>query len=233
MTLPKLKSPIFEYTLPYSKKTIKFRPFTVKEEKILLLATESGSPDHAVLATEQVINNCVVDKISVRNLPVFEYQLLFINIRAKSVDNVIKLEYTDEEDNETYKFEVKLDDLTITEDKNQSNKIMLDKEMGIVMKYPTLADVIKSAKATTDLEKTFCMFESGIESVFTDTEVFPFEETAEAERKEFLEDIPSDKFKEMQEYFENMPRLTYVIKYVNKAGQEKEIEYKDFNDFFI
>lgn len=232
MALPKINQPIFSMTLPSNGETINFRPFTVKEEKILLIAMETQDPADIARATEQIINNCVVGKVDLLKLPVFDYQLLFINIRARSVGNLIPLIIIDEDDGKEYRLELNLDDIKVTENKNQSNKLLLTDNIGVIMKYPTLADIIAAEKLTGDVDRLYYLFESQIEKVFDENEVYVFSEFSAEERKDFLEGIPSNKFREFEIYLENLPKFYHKLKYTNSLGTEKEIIYEDFTDFF-
>lgn len=233
MPLPKLNYPIFELTLPSNNTQIKYRPFLVKEEKILLMAQTSEEPADIVNSIRQVINNCILTEgINVEDLTTFDLEYLFIKIRSKSVNNVVTLTYRDLEDEQKYTVEVDLDQIEIIKDPNHSNKIEISDTMGMIMRYPK-ADLSKSLQLIDgEMEVFFEVLKSCIESIYDETTVYKPEEYSKEEFDEFVQSLSVDSFKQIQTFFNTMPRLHYEVKYTNSLGKEKVIPLTNLNDFF-
>lgn len=234
MPLPKISHPIFELTLPSNKQTIRYRPFLVKEEKILLTAQSSGEPKDIVLAIRQVINNCILTEgIDVEQLTTFDLEYLFIKIRAKSVNNVISLTYKDLDDDKRYPVDVDLDQIEVIEDPTHTNKIDIGSGMGIVMKYPK-ADLASSLKVVDgELEIFFEVLKNCIESIYDETTVYNVAEYSAEELEEFIQSLDVAAFQKIQNFFATMPKLYYEVKYTNSLGKEKVIPLTNLNDFFM
>lgn len=233
MPLPKLNYPIFELTLPSNNTQIKYRPFLVKEEKILLMAQTSEEPADIVNSIRQVINNCIITEgVNVEDLTTFDLEYLFIKIRSKSVNNVITLTYRDLEDEQKYTVDVDLDQIEIIKDPNHSNKIEINDTMGMIMRYPK-ADLSKSLQLIDgEMEVFFEVLKSCIESIYDETTVYKPEEYSKEEFDEFVQSLSVDSFKQIQTFFNTMPRLHYEVKYTNSLGKEKVIPLTNLNDFF-
>lgn len=232
MALPKLSYPIFELRVPSLKRDVKFRPFLVKEEKILLTAQTSGDPKEMILSIKQVINNCVQEEIDVDTLTTFDIEYLFIKLRAKSINNVIEIIYTDPEDDERYKIEVNLDDIEIREDPSHTNKIEINRQMGIVMKYPKI-DLVDSVKRTGDeTEIFFEIFKYSIDTIYEGDKVYNASEYGEEEIEEFIQSLDVNAMKKVQQFFATMPKMHYVAKYKNNEGADKELVLSSLTDFF-
>lgn len=233
MPLPKLNYPIFELTLPSNNTQIKYRPFLVKEEKILLMAQTSEEPADIVNSIRQVINNCIITEgINVEDLTTFDLEYLFIKIRSKSVNNVITLTYRDLEDEQKYIVEVDLDQIEIIKDPNHTNKIEINETMGMIMRYPK-ADLSKSLQLIDgEMEVFFEVLKSCIESIYDESTVYNPDEYSKEEFDEFVQSLSVDSFKQIQTFFNTMPRLHYEVKYTNSLGKEKVIPLTNLNDFF-
>lgn len=233
MALPKISHPIFELTLPSTKQVIKYRPFLVKEEKILLTAQVSGEPQDVVTAIRQVINNCILTEgVDVEKITTFDLEYLFIKIRAKSVNNIIKLAYRDLDDDKRYEVEVDLDEIEIQEDPNHSTKIEINSTSGIVMKYPS-AELATSLKLLDgEMDMFFEVLKGCIESIYDSENVYYTKDVPNEELDEFLQSLDVNTFKKIQEFFNTMPKLYYEVRYVNSLGKEKLIPLTTLNDFF-
>jgi hypothetical protein len=234
MALPKLSYPIFELILPSTKQTIRYRPFLVKEEKILLTAQASGEPADILLAIRQVITNCVLTEgIDIEFLTTFDLEYLFIKIRAKSVNNVIKLAYKDLDDEKRYEVEVDLDQIEIQETPGHTNKIDLGNGLGLIMKYPR-ADLSNSVKKLDgELDIFFEVLKGCIESVYDDKQVYNAADYTSEELEEFVQSLDVQAFQKIQEFFATMPKIYYEVKYTNSEGKEKVIPLTNLNDFFM
>lgn len=233
MPLPKISHPIFELILPSTKQTIRYRPFLVKEEKILLTAQASGEPEDIVLAIRQVINNCILTEgVDVEQLTTFDLEYLFIKIRAKSVNNIISLTYRDLEDEKRYDVEVDLDQIEVKEDPNHTNNIVINDELSITMKYPK-ADIAASLKAVNgELDVFFEVLKNCIDKVVYQGNVMVASDYSTEELDEFVQSLDVNAFKSIQDFFATMPKLHYEVKYVNSLGKEKVIPLTTLNDFF-
>lgn len=233
MSLPKISYPIFELELPSTKQKIKYRPFLVKEEKILLTAQVSGEAEDVVNSIRQVINNCILSEgVSIDSLTTFDLEYLFIKIRSKSVNNIIKLAYRDLEDDKRYEVEVDLDEIKILEDPNHSNKVEITDSMGMIMKYPS-ADIASSLKILDgEMDIFFEVLKGCIESIYDSESVYKVSDYSSEELDEFVQSLDVNTFKKIQDFFATMPRLHYEVKYTNSLGNEKVIPLTTLNDFF-
>jgi hypothetical protein len=233
MSLPKISYPIFELELPSTKQKIKYRPFLVKEEKILLTAQVSGEAEDVVNSIRQVINNCILSEgVNIDSLTTFDLEYLFIKIRSKSVNNIIKLAYRDLEDDKRYEVEVDLDEIKILEDPNHTNKIAITDDMGMVMKYPS-ADIASSLKILDgEMDIFFEVLKGCIESIYDSESVYKVSDYSSEELDEFVQSLDVNTFKKIQDFFATMPRLHYEVKYTNSLGNEKVIPLTTLNDFF-
>lgn len=233
MSLPKIGYPIFELNLPSTKQTIKYRPFLVKEEKILLTAQASGEPSDIIMAIRQVINNCILSSgIDIESLTTFDLEYLFIKIRAKSVNNVVTLTYRDLEDDKRYNVEVDLDKIEIKEDSTHTNKIDIGNGIGIVMKYPK-ADLANTLKAIEgEMDVFFEVFKNCIDYIYDSEQTYKSTDYTADELDEFVQSLDVETFKKIQDFFTTMPKLYYEVTYTNSLGNEKVIPLTTLNDFF-
>jgi len=233
MALPKISYPIYELILPSSKEKISFRPFLVKEEKILLTAQVGDEPSEILTAVRQVINNCILSEgVTVSDLSTFDLEYLFIKIRSKSVNNIITLTYKDAEDDLKYTVEVDLDQVQIVEDPNHVNKIEITKDTGMVMKYPK-ADISNTIKVlNSELDIFFEVLKNSIDFIYDSDKIYKTADYTEEELEEFIQSLDVNTFKKIQDFYNTMPKLFYEVKYVNSLGNERVIPLTTLNDFF-
>lgn len=233
MPLPKISHPTFELTVPSTKETIKYRPFLVKEEKLLLIAQASNEPADIVNAIRQVINNCILSKeIDVDQFTTFDLEYLFLKIRSKSVNNIITLTYKDLEDEQRYDVEIDLDSIEIKETESHTNKIPITETTGMIMRYPRADLNNLLTEADEEMDLFFTILEYCIEKVYDDQDVYIFEENSDEEKDEFISSLNVETFKKIQDFFATMPKLYYEAKYTNSLGKEKVIPLTTLNDFF-
>lgn len=232
MSLPKVDQPLFEMKIPSNNKVIKFRPFLVKEEKLLLIAQQSESDRDILRAIKQVLNNCIVDDIDVEALATFDLEYMFLKLRAKSVNNIVKLSYRDNEDDEVYEFEVDLDEIEITT-KEQNNKIKINENMGIVMKYPAAAITEQMTEFENEIDLLMFFVKKCIDTIYDEDTVYPASEASEAELEAFIDSLNLDTFQKIREFFDAMPQLYHKMEYTNKMGSERTIELNNLRDFFM
>lgn len=233
MALPKINHPTFELTLPSNKQKVKFRPFLVKEEKILLMAMQGEDSEEILNSIKQVINNCILtDGVDIDKLATFDLEYLFIKIRAKSVNNMVKLTYRDLEDDKKYDFEVNLDEVEVKFDSNHTNKIEINKSIGFFLSYPNagISSRIKDVENETDL--FFSILKNCIEKIYDGENEYHTSSATEEELEEFMQNLDVKSFNKIQEFFSSMPKLYYEINYTNSLGNERTIKLSTLNDFF-
>ena len=234
MSLPKLMHPTFEMVVPSTKQKVRFRPFLVKEEKILLMAKESDDKADVINVLKQVISNCDVDGvIDTNKLASFDLEYLFLRLRGKSVNNVIELSYTDLEDEEVYKFDVDVEDIKIIEDEKHTNVINISETSGITMRYPTASLMAQVVQETDITNVLFHMIRGCMESYFDGDNISELSDIKKEEMDVFIENLPVSVLKQFEEFFNTMPKMYYKIEYVNKKGTERTIELRTIEDFFI
>lgn len=233
MALPKINHPVYELTLPSTKQQIKFRPFLVKEEKILLMAMQGEDPEEIINSVKQVINNCIMTEgMDVDSLATFDLEYLFIKIRAKSVNNVIKLTYRDLEDDKKYDVEVNLDEVEIKHSPDHSNKVEINKSMGFYLSYPHAGISNKINDIENETELFFSILKNCIHKIYDGENEYLASEAPSEELDDFLQNLDVKSFKKIQAFFDTMPRLYYEIKYTNSLGNERVIKLNNLSDFF-
>ena len=233
MPLPKISHPTFELKLPSTQEVIKYRPFLVKEEKLLLIAQSSGDQADIVNAIRQVINNCILSKeVDVEQFTTFDLEYLFLKIRSKSVNNIITLTYKDLEDEQKYEVEINLDDIEIKETETHTNKIAITEDTGLIMRYPRADLNNMLTEADEEMDVFFTILEYCIEKVYDSQDVYIFADTSDEEKDEFISSLNVETFKKIQDFFATMPKLYYEAKYTNSLGKEKVIPLTTLNDFF-
>ena len=238
MPLPKIATPVYELELPSTGETIQYRPFLVKEEKVLVIALESEDTKQITNAIKNVIKNCIQTKgIKVETLPTFDIEFLFLNIRGKSVGEEIEVTVTCADDEETQvQHKINLDDIQVQRNDDHTNKIKLDDTIMMEMKYPSLDQFIKNNFDFTEqnaMEQSFDLIASCIDKIFTEEEVWAVEDCSKKEIVEFLEQMNSSQFKEIEKFFETMPKLSHSIKVKNpKTKKENAVVIEGLAGFF-
>lgn len=234
MTLPKIDQPIHNINVPSLKKKYPFRPFLVKEEKLLLMAKESQNASDILGAIKQVVNNCSLDsKLAVEKLPIFDLEYLFLKLRAVSVDNIVKISYKDFEDNKEYNFEIDLNNVEVKFPQKNNENIKITNKSGIVMKYPTSS--LYDDKDFINLEKDY-MFElivRCIDKIYYEDDIYEAKDYKKQELADFLDNLNVATFEKVLEFLTNAPKIYHEIKYTNSLGNERKIEFNSLNDFFM
>lgn len=235
MALPKISQPIFDVVVPSSKKKIEFRPFLVKEEKILLIAQQGGNDGEIIRAIKQILNNCIItDAFSVDDLTTFDLEFLFLKLRARSVNNVVKLSYRDTEDEEVYDFELDLDKIEITYPEETINtNIEINTDVGMTMKYPSASITDKMGTFENEIDLMTFFIVNCIDTIYDADEVYIANEFSEKEITEFLDGLDISTFDKIRKFFESMPKLYHKFEYTNKLGNERTIELTNLRDFFM
>jgi len=236
MALPILDTATYELTLPSSDVQVKYRPFLVKEEKILLLAMESNSPKEITKALKDIVHACTFGSINVEALPTFDLEFIFLNVRAKSVGEIAKLKILCPDDKETYaNVEVDLSKVEVQVDDEHSNEIQINDKIKLLMKYPT----IDSFDATVDAnqlktEQLFDIIGKSIYQIYEGETVHNAKDYSKEEMQAFIESLTSDHFAKIQKFFNSMPRLAHEIEVVNPKTQVKsKVMLQGLTDFFV
>ena len=238
MPLPKIATPTYELELPSSGQPIKYRPFLVKEEKLLVIAMESEDTKQITTAIKTVIKNCIETKnIKVEALPTFDIEYLFLNIRGKSVGEEIEVNIICPDDEETsVPVKINVDDIQIKKNEEHTNKIKLDDSIMMEMKYPSLDQFIKNNFDTSSgnaMDQSFELIASCIDKIYTEDEVWASADVTKKELVEFLDQMNSSQFKEIEKFFETMPKLSRTIKVTNPNTQvESEVVLEGLSSFF-
>ena len=238
MPLPKIATPTYELELPSTGQTVQYRPFLVKEEKVLVIALESEDPKQITTAIKTVIKNCILTKgIKVESLPTFDIEYLFLNIRGKSVGEVIEVNVICPDDETTpAKVEINLDDIKVQKDDKHTNKIKLDDSIMMEMKYPSLDEFIKNnfdLNDTSNMDQSFDLIASCIDKIYTEDEVWVAADCTKKEINDFLESMNSSQFKEIESFFSTMPKLSHTINVINpKTKVESEVVLEGLASFF-
>jgi|TARA_B100000073_G_scaffold119929_1_gene97248 hypothetical protein len=238
MPLPKIATPTYELELPSTGETVQYRPFLVKEEKLLVIALESDNTKQITTAIKSVIKNCVLTKgVKVEDLPTFDIEYLFLNIRGKSVGEDIEVSITCPDDNETtVQVHINLDDIQVEKFDDHSDKIKLDDSIMMQMKYPSLEQFIKNnfdINQKNAMDQSFDLIASCVDKIFTEEEVWTTADCTKKEMNDFLEQMNSSQFKEIEKFFETMPKLSHKIKVKNpKTKVESEVVLEGLASFF-
>jgi len=233
MPLPKIDTPIFEMTIPSQDKTIKFRPFLVKEEKILLIAQQSDSDKDIILAIKQILNNCIIDSdFDVDSLATFDLEYMFLKLRARSVNNVIEVSYRDIEDDKVYTFEIDLDEVEIQKTETQSNKIKINDEIGMIMKYPSVQTINNIPENVTGTDVVEYLVRSCIDKIYDEDNVYIISEEPEEEVQAFIDNLDVETYDKIRQFFSDLPKMYHKIEYKNSLGNDRSIELTSLRDFF-
>ena len=238
MPLPKIATPKYELELPSTGKTIQYRPFLVKEEKLLVIALESEDTKQITTAIKSVIKNCILTRgIKVEDLPTFDIEYLFLNIRGKSVGEEIDVNIICPDDEKTeVSVKINLDDIKVNKEKNHTNKIKLDDSIMMEMKYPSLEQFIKNNfdfDSKSAMDQSFELIASCIDKIYTEDDVWVAADCTKKEVTDFLESMNSSQFKDIEKFFETMPKLSHTVKVTNpKTKVESDIVLEGLSSFF-
>lgn len=233
MPLPKIKHPIFEFTIPSINKKEPFRPFLVKEEKILLMAKSSEDPSDILRAVKQVVNNCAInDSFNVDKLAIFDIEYLFIQLRSISVNNVVKLSYRDNEDQEIYDFEIDLKGVKVKFPEKIDRVIKITDKTGIQMKYPAASIFDDKEFFGAGDDAYYELIIRCLDKIYDEDDIFDPEDYTREEIEEFLNDLSVDVFEKIQEFMNNVPKVYHKLEYKNKNGNDRVIELTSLTDFF-
>ena len=239
MSLPKLNVPVYETVLPSTEKVIKYRPFLVKEEKVLLTAMEDGKNDTIMNAVKEVLKNCVQSPLDLDKLPTFDLEFLFLRLRAKSVGEEVTIglkpwgcpQNNGELCDKTTEVKVNLEEVKVIKDEKHTPKIMLDDNVGIKMRYPNISKI--NMDTGNDMETGMKMIHQSIDMIFTSEETHERDTISEKELEDFIDSLNTEQFAKIRTFFDTMPQLKHTAKYTcSTCGEEKETTITGLNSFF-
>ena len=236
MALPKLTTPTYELEIPSTDEKISFRPFLVKEEKILLMAMESGKNADVVNAVKQIVSQCTFNKLKVGTMPMFDIEYIFLNIRSKSVGEISKLRMLCPDDKKTYTdVEVNLEEVKVQVNDDHTNKIELGNKMGMIMTYPTIDSFTETGLQEINASNMTSLISGCIMQIYEDDgeKVYEAKDQTQKELQEFIESMNTSQFKKVQHFFDSMPRLKHDIEVKNpKTKKVTKITLSGLNDVF-
>jgi len=237
MALPKIEVPTYELTLPSEDKKIKYRPFLVREEKILYIAMETGQNKEMINALKDVVGACTFDVLNVDRLPIFDIEYLFLQIRAKSVSEITKFRTICPDDGKTYvETEVDLTKVEVQVDDEHTNRIILDtqRNLGLVLKYPTLKNYdIGRGLDNIEIDKVFNILIDCVDHIFEGDKIYPAKDTSKQELKDFIEGLPQDAFTKIKTFFDTMPKLKHEVEVTNpNTNVTSKVVLTGIADFF-
>ena len=239
MPLPKINTPTYELTLPSNNKKVRYRPFLVREEKILVLAMESGDQKQITDAIVEIINDCLLTKnVDVAKLPTFDIEYLFLNVRSKSVGETVEVNVTCPDDGKTtVETSINIDDIKVKKDKGHKMIIKLDDKYSMKLKYPSIDQFIENnfdfANADTNVSQALSMLSTCIDMIYDQEESWVASESTKEELGEFIDQLNTKQFKEVEQFFKTMPKLTHTLKVKNpKTNVESEVVLEGLVSFF-
>ena len=236
MALPKIDVPIYELTVPSTDEKIKYRPFLVKEEKLLLIAMESGENSDILRAVKDIVDSCTFNKMKIGNMPMFDVEYIFLQIRAKAVGEVSTLRVLCLDDMKTYaKVEVDLNEIEVQVTDAHTNKIELTDKMGVIMKYPTVNSFVENKIDDISPANMLDVIITCIDKIYDKKgeEVFDAKDSTKQELIDFVEQMNTTQFADVQKFFDTMPSLTHEITVKNpKTKKESKVTLNGLNDFF-
>lgn len=235
MPLPKIDKPLFELTIPSTNEKIKYRPFTVKEEKILLIAQESKDIGQAVLAIKQILTNCIQD-YDIDKLAVFDLEYILMQIRAKAVNDEMRFKVTDPDTDESVELTLNIDDIEIVRSDEHNKVIPVTDNISIFMKYPTIDFITKIGRGNDAETESLALFELMkvcIDTVVEGEDVYKLKDFTEEEVEEFMDSLESKVLSDIKKFFDTIPKMKYETKYTTKDGTEKTFVAQGTETFFI
>jgi len=233
MALPKINTPTYELELPSTGEIIKYRPFLVKEQKLLLIAQESGEEKQIANAMGELVNSCTFGKVNAKSAPMFDIEYLFLKIRGKSVGEKVKLNLICPDDGKTtVPYELNLEDVECQVQDDHSNEIQINEDIKIVFRYPLLNDLQNVKASAGDSEKTFHFMECCIDSIHSGDDVFQRIDIKDKELSDFIEQFTNEQFEKITQFFNTMPKLRHIVKVTNpKTKKKNEILLEGLESF--
>lgn len=242
--LPKIDVPTYELKLISSGKTVRFRPFLVKEQKLLLMATQSDDPKDSLNVVKQISKNCIIDDVDVESLPVFDLEYIFLNLRARSVNEIVNLQYKcnnkvkDEAGEEKVcgsleKFDINLLEVKATKDPKHNTKIMLSDKLGITMKYPTF-EMVANLKSQNENDILMELLVNCIDHIFDDENIYYTKDVTKEELVDFIDNLQQKDLEKIQQFFETAPKIKKDLNFnCRKCGYKENIVVEGLQNFFV
>ena len=236
MALPKLGYPTYETALPSTGKSVKYRPFLVKEEKVLLLAMESQDEKQITSAVKDLIKNCVISRIKVDLLPSLDLEYLFLKIRAASIGESLTLTVTCQDDNETtVETEINIDEVEVIKPEGHDKKIMFDEDSGIIMNYPSMKEFVdrEFLRKEMQTQEVYDFIANSIDQIFQGEDVYDSSTTSKKEFREFVDNLTTKQFEKIQEFYATAPTLSHTFTVINpNTGIESTFTIEGLSNFF-
>ena len=236
MALPTIETPRYELTLPSQDVKVQYRPFLVKEEKVLMMAMESKENVEVITAIKNVLTACTFEKLNIDSLPMFDLEYLLLQVRAKSVGEVAKFKVLCPDDKKTYAdVEVDLTKVNVEVDDKHTNKLVVDEKrnLGVVLKYPTMNVLKSGTMENPTTEQIFDVLTECVDHIYEGDKIYPAKDSTQQEIKEFFEDLSQDSFVKIKSFFDTMPRLRYEVEVTNPVTNVKsKVVLSGLNDFF-
>jgi|TARA_Y100000310_G_scaffold18977_1_gene18618 hypothetical protein len=241
MALPILAVPKHELNIPSTNEVVKYRPFLVKEEKVLLMAQESNEEKTIIDAMKEIVKNCVETKLDIDKMPLFDIEYIFMKLRAKSVGEIVKLKYghpgatnsSNEKCEHFEEIEVNLDKVEVSRTEGHDTKVKLTDDIGLVMRYPQIGMMEKVRAAETEVETLFDVIRGCIEMIYEGDEVHYPKDYSKKEMETFLESLNTDQFVKIRNFFETMPKIRYETEYeCTECNQREKVTITNIQDFF-
>jgi hypothetical protein len=231
--LPVIQHPIFNIRIPSLKKEYKFRPFLVKEEKLLLMAKESQSETDIFTAIKQIVQNCSLDqKLNIDKLTIFDLEYVFLKLRSISVDNIVKINFKDFEDSKVYEFDVNIEEINVIFPEKINNVIKINEKTGIIMKYPSASLYSDEEFLNLDKDYLFELIIRCVDKIYNGEEVYEAKDFSKKDIEGFLENLSVKVFEQVQLFLTSSPKLEHIINYKNSLGNDRKIVLNKLSDFF-
>lgn len=234
MSLPILNAPRFELELPISKKRISYRPFLVKEEKVLLMALESQNRKQIMTAMNDIVDACTFNEIKAKDLPVAELEYIFLKLRSKSVGENSHIGLKCQSCGESHEMDINLEDIVLSTKDVADTKIMITDSIGVIMKYPNTADVTRTIDENkSDIENTYAVISACLDKVFDAENVYDISSQSKQEVQDFIESLNKQQFEKIRLFFEKLPKLTHEVKFkCEKCGTDNDVKLEGTESFF-
>ena len=233
MPLPVINAPIYELTIPSTGQTVQYRPFLVKEEKILLMANEGGEASEIVRAMKQIIGNCIQNGYNTDNMPLFDVEYIFLKLRSKSVNEFSEVGFRCPECDEVNRIQIDLSSVEISTNDTHSNKIELTNDIGLIMKYPQLDSINMNDLQSTDVDTIFNVVSSCVDSIYQGEEIHDSGDYTKQEISEFINNLTQEQFLKIQQFFDTMPKLSHTVPYkCGKCEYDEPLLLEGLQNFF-
>ena len=233
MPLPVINAPTYELTIPSTGQTVQYRPFLVKEEKILLMANEGGEASEIVRAMKQIIGNCIQNGYNTDNMPLFDVEYIFLKLRSKSVNEFSEVWFRCPECDEVNRVQIDLSGVEISVDDTHSNKVELTNDIGLIMKYPQLDSVNINDLESNDVNAVFEVISSCIDSIYQGEEIHDSGDYTKQEISEFINNLTQEQFLKIQQFFDTMPKLSHTVPYkCGKCEYDEPLLLEGLQNFF-